>query len=141
MGDGRRDRQSTRREPTPVTLDQVFSGRNNSLNLLRLVLASIVLFDHAQALGSFGSDSIFGKTTPGQLAVYGFFGISGYLIAASATRHGFVRFLWQRVLRILPAFWVCLVITACFFGVIGWYRNNPHCGITCYIRAPLGPLD
>lgn len=101
----------------------------------------MVLFDHAIVLGGFGSNAILGKTNMGTVAVYGFFGISGYLIAASATRNSVGRYLWQRALRILPAFWICLIVTAFFFGLIGWFHGNPRCGISCYVRASDGPLD
>jgi len=101
----------------------------------------MVLFDHAVALGGFGGDAILDKTNPGTVAVYGFFGISGYLIAASATRNGVGRYLWQRALRIFPAFWICLIVTAFLFGTIGWLHGRPSCGVACYVREPLGPVD
>ena len=54
------------------------------------------------------------------MAVVGFFGISGYLITGSAERSRPLRYLWQRFLRIFPAFWVCLVVTAFVIGAIAW---------------------
>jgi len=126
-----------------ASVGQSFSARHNSLNLLRLVLALLVVLSHDRELGGYSSEYILGnnKTTLGTLAVYGFFGISGYLIAASASRNGIWRYLWQRFLRIFPAFWVCLFVTAGFFGIIGWYHAHSHCGISCYLHAPLGPVD
>ena len=71
--------------------------------------------------------------------------MSGFLIAGSALRNGFGRYLWQRFLRIFPGFWVCLVITAFFIGAIAW-MTTPHpvphaCGLGCYLKAPQGPFE
>ena len=93
-------------------LANALDPRSNALNFLRLVLASMVIFGHAAVLS--------GVALPGPLAVAlselpvdGFFAISGYLIARSWDRNPEWRtFLWHRGLRILPAFWVCLALTA-----------------------------
>ena len=126
------------------TIADSFSTRRNSLNFLRLVLAVAVIFSHSIALGGYGSESIFGKTTLGTLAVYGFFGISGYLIAGSAARNNVGRYLWQRFLRIFPAFWICLIVVAFIFGTIAWSYSNPHlagvCGLHCYFSERYGPV-
>ena len=62
----------------------------NSLNFLRLVLAFCVVYAHACALGWFGLHNVVVNGTElGAIAVYGFFGISGYLIAGSASRNSF----------------------------------------------------
>ena len=126
------------------TIEQSFSAKRNSLNFLRLILALAVVFSHSITLGQFGSEWILGKTTLGTAAVYGFFGISGYLIAGSATRNNAGRYLWQRFLRIFPAFWICLVVTAFLFGTIAWFHFNPGlsraCGLHCYLTEPNGPF-
>ena len=92
----------------------------------------------------FGSESILGKTTLGTVAVFGFFGISGYLIAGSAAHNNVGRYLWQRFLRIFPAFWICLLVTAFLFGTIAWFHYNPGlsrvCGLHCYLTEPGGPF-
>jgi peptidoglycan/LPS O-acetylase OafA/YrhL len=75
------------------------------------------------------------------VAVYGFFGISGYLIAGSMARNRPGRYLWQRFLRIFPGFWVCLIVTAFFFGIIEWLTHPiPHCGLSCYFDAGDSPV-
>ena len=126
------------------TIGQSLSAKRNSLNFLRLVLALAVVFSHSITLGLFGSEWILGKTTLGTVAVYGFFGISGYLIAGSASRNNAGRYLWQRFLRIFPAFWICLLVTAFLFGTIAWFRVNPGlsrtCGLRCYLTEPNGPF-
>lgn len=123
------------------TIGAGFSGRHNSLNFLRLVLASIVLYDHAVGLSGSGRVWNVSQTSIGPLAVDGFFGISGYLIAGSALRNAPGRYLWQRALRIFPGFWVCLLMTAFVFGVIIAIGDpTPHCGLSCYFTGPQGPV-
>ncbi|MGD0881940.1 MAG: acyltransferase [Acidimicrobiales bacterium] len=127
--------------PRPATLQAALHPRSNSLNLLRLVLASAVVFSHSITLGGYGDEFILDYTTVGTIAVFCFFGVSGYLIAGSAEANKFGRFLWHRFLRIFPAFWICLVIVAFGFGSIGWIHGNHACGLSCYIRLPNGPFD
>jgi len=123
------------------SIGESFSSRHNSLNFLRLLLALIVLVSHVIELGGFNVQNGLNGTSFGTLAVYGFFGISGYLIAGSAVRNHAGRYLWQRFLRIFPGFWTCLIVTAFFIGVIGWLFHPPvsHCGISCYFNARNGP--
>jgi peptidoglycan/LPS O-acetylase OafA/YrhL len=100
----------------------------------------MVIFSHAITLGGFGSEWILGdRTTIGLLAVYGFFGLSGFLVAGSATRNSTGRYLWQRFLRIMPAYWVCLVITAFIIGALAWIhqQHQASCNIfSCYYFIP-----
>jgi peptidoglycan/LPS O-acetylase OafA/YrhL len=133
------------RSPAPsLTIGDTFLPRRNSLNFLRLALATAVIFSHAITLGGFGREDILGKTTLGTMAVYGFFGISGYLIAGSASRNQLGRYLWQRFLRIFPAFWVCLIVVALVFGTVAWFHMEPvlarRCGISCYLNESHGPV-
>jgi peptidoglycan/LPS O-acetylase OafA/YrhL len=93
-----------------------FDPRNNSVNALRLGLAGIVLFSHTIKLQS-GDDPLGaltgGEVDLGTLAVDGFFALSGFLIVRSYLGSPSVwRYLWRRCLRILPAFWTCLLVTA-----------------------------
>lgn len=97
------------------TLGQSLSGRDNALNFVRLVLASLVILDHAPSDGARPFESI-GGIGLGMWAVGGFFAISGYLIAGSRVRLDFLAFLWRRIIRIFPAFWVCLIAVAFFFA-------------------------
>ncbi len=106
----------------------VLKHGGNSLNFLRLALALLVIISHSITLGGFGSEDLLGNHSFGGLAVDGFFGISGYLICGSALRHierrgrwkGLAHYFWDRALRILPAFWVCLIATAGILAPIGW---------------------
>jgi peptidoglycan/LPS O-acetylase OafA/YrhL len=115
----------------------------NSLNFLRLVLALCVVYSHACELAWLGFRDVKVNETPlATVAVYGFFGISGYLIAGSASRNSVGRYLWQRFLRIMPAFWVCLVVTAFVLGAIGMAIHPiPHCGYVCFLKLHPGPFS
>jgi peptidoglycan/LPS O-acetylase OafA/YrhL len=117
--------------------------KKNSLNFLRLILAFAVVYSHASAVAWLGFRSGDVNGTPlGTIAVYGFFGISGYLIAGSASRNSVGRYLWQRFLRIFPAFWVCLVVTAFALGAIALAISPvPHCGFVCYLKLHPGPFS
>jgi peptidoglycan/LPS O-acetylase OafA/YrhL len=91
------------------TLGAALSGRDNALGFVRLVLALLVIVGHTTPLGGFSADD---GNQLGGLMVGGFFLMSGYLIAESRVRLAWGRFLWHRALRIMPGFWVCLVVTA-----------------------------
>jgi peptidoglycan/LPS O-acetylase OafA/YrhL len=124
------------------TLGSSFNPVRNSLNFLRLVLAAMVVVSHAIGLGGFHIRNDVNQTSFGQIAVIGFFGISGFLIAGSAARNHAGRYLWQRFLRIFPAFWVCLIVTAFVFGVVAWISQHPaHCGLSCYFAAKDSPYS
>ncbi|MBT0770795.1 acyltransferase [Kineosporia sp. J2-2] len=97
--------------PNP-TLASAFHPRHNALNLIRLLLATNVAVVHACFLG-FGHQPHLGETELGALAVDAFFVLSGFLVVRSWSRLGSLpRYLWHRVLRILPGFWVCMLGTA-----------------------------
>jgi peptidoglycan/LPS O-acetylase OafA/YrhL len=126
---------------TRRSLGEAFDPRANSLNFLRLAFAAVVLVDHAHFLGGFGETSVAGKTTPGTLAVYGFFAISGFLIAGSAARLGFGTYLTRRFLRIFPAFWVVLLVTALAIAPIAvWAADDGDCRGACLLTGPDGGL-
>lgn len=102
-----------------TTLGDVLDPRENGLNLVRLILASSVLFWHAYPLT--GTPFPFPVAAPfsGQVAVDGFFAISGFLLAGSWLHSPrVIPYLRNRALRIVPAFWVCLVVVAVGFAPI-----------------------
>lgn len=107
-----------------LSISEALRGTNNSLGVIRLILASIVIFDHAFPLGGFGHDPFWdltrGQASLGSFAVAGFFAISGYLITKSGMSGDVVQFLWRRTLRIFPAYWLVLGVTAFLIGPVIW---------------------
>ena len=97
---------------TAQTISARFKPRDNALNLLRLLLAALVIVSHARPLGGLGEDPHVGDLKLGTFAVGGFFVISGYLITATGLRSPIGKFLWARFLRIMPGLWVCVLVTA-----------------------------
>ena len=86
-----------------------------------MLFASLVLWSHCFHLGGFGFDPITRLTREaedtGRLAVDAFFLLSGFLIARSLETTGNPwRYLWHRVLRIFPGYWVCLIVVAFGFA-------------------------
>jgi peptidoglycan/LPS O-acetylase OafA/YrhL len=92
------------------------AGHNNNFNFLRLLFALLVLLAHAPELADGNRNRelltrVFHTLSFGEVAVNGFFLLSGYLIVKSWERsRGFWDFTWKRLRRIYPAFVVaCLV--------------------------------
>jgi peptidoglycan/LPS O-acetylase OafA/YrhL len=121
------------------SLGAALDPKRNSLNFLRLVFALFVVIGHAANLGGYKWQIYIGHTPIADVAVDGFFAISGYLIAGSAMRSNTIRFLWQRVLRIFPGFWVCLLVVAFGFGIVGWLHD--HAGLSGYFGGSRGALS
>ena len=94
------------------SLSDRFDARSNALAMIRLGLAAGVAVDHASFIG-FGHHASIGSAPIGDLAVDGFFVISGFLVTRSYLRLNSVRrYAWHRFLRIAPGFWACLIISA-----------------------------
>lgn len=116
--------------------------RSNGIGFLRLFFAAIVLWSHAYGIGGFGWDPIGrvdGGLIAGMLAVGGFFVLSGFLITRSyETLGSLLRFIWHRALRIFPAFWVCLVVTAFCVAPLAYVHERG--ALAGYFAAPESPL-
>ena len=124
--------------------------RRNSFAFLRFTFAVLVVLSHSYSLGGFGKDSLYsfsnGQSSLGSVAVDSFFVISGVLITYSYLNTTSIwRYLWHRILRILPGYWVCLLVTALMFGAIihyyqygtfNYFRSFPNNPLT-YIKANL----
>jgi peptidoglycan/LPS O-acetylase OafA/YrhL len=132
------------RGATPGSLGEALRGHSNSLGLLRLVLAALVIFHHSFPLGGFGPDPLIaithGQATLGSVAVAGFFAISGYLIAKSGMNADVVQFLWRRALRIFPAFWGALAVAALVVGPAIWVLDG-HALPDYFTLGGGGPLS
>jgi peptidoglycan/LPS O-acetylase OafA/YrhL len=126
-----------------VTLSEGLSGRHNALGLIRLLLAAAVIFSHGFPLSGRGEDPFFrwslGQENLGGYAVIGFFAISGYLITKSGTRNDILQYMWARVLRIFPAFFLVIGVSAFIVGPLIWLSMGR--GIGSYINfGPGGPI-
>lgn len=102
-------------------------GRDNAFNLLRLVAALWVFVSHEQL--------IVGSPCPinGEIGVYVFFCISGFLIARSWDRRGSIfGYLQNRCLRILPALWTVVLLTTLVIGPLA-----SRLPLNQYLAAPL----
>ena len=99
--------------------------KDNSLNLLRLVLAAMVLVHHVIPLTGRGEGI---ELTPGESvggwAVFGFFMISGYLITGARLRSDGGRYLINRIARLFPAFVFVNLLTAFALAPIAYQMQN-----------------
>jgi len=95
------------------TIGSRFGADPNALNFVRLVLALQVVVWHAYALrgGRWLPEQV--EVFGAEIAVDGFFAVSGFLICRSWLRNpGLLRFAEARARRLLPGLWVCLIVTA-----------------------------
>ncbi|RYV51383.1 acyltransferase family protein [Pengzhenrongella frigida] len=114
--------------------------RRNSLNLIRLVLASLVLVAHAYYISGQGVGPHIDGENLGGWAVFGFFAVSGYLITGSRWSGSLGTYLVHRIARIFPAFLVCLVVMTVVFAPIGYLHL--HGTLDGFLTAgPTTPLN
>jgi peptidoglycan/LPS O-acetylase OafA/YrhL len=132
---GRRKTRPHRGSADPQTLGNRFSPRSNHLGLMRLLLALAVGVTHATEIG-YGWQPEFVHTQLGELCVDAFFVLSGFLLVGSYLRLDSIRrYTWHRFLRIMPGFWVCLVLTATLIApLIAWLQGVP-------MKSTLGGQD
>ncbi|MEO7059851.1 MAG: acyltransferase [Lapillicoccus sp.] len=112
--------------------------RTNALNLVRLVLAFLVLVAHGFYIAGDGTGPSFRGENLGGWAVFGFFTLSGYLITASRLANNLGPYLVHRVARIFPGFLVCLVVTAGVFAPIAWWVD--HHSLAGFLSTPTTPV-
>ncbi|GAA2141570.1 acyltransferase [Arthrobacter humicola] len=125
-------------KPAPAVGSRL-DPRKNSLNLIRLVLAFMVLLAHSWHIVGAGNGWGFRGENLGGWAVAGFFGISGYLITASRFGSGIGRYLVHRVARIFPGFIVCLIVMAFGFAPIAYVIQ--HGSLHGFMQTPTTPLN
>ncbi len=105
-----------------MLLADVVNKRENNLDALRLIAASLVIVDHAVPIAHGPEHHSFNGVlgfTLGNLAVSAFFAMSGYLIAKSWLDDPDVwRFFVKRALRLLPALIVAALFGAFVIGLL-----------------------
>ena len=126
-------------------------GRDNNLNLIRMIAAAGVLVSHAWPLtmGSGAVQPLVRVTghSLGTICVYVFFAISGFLIAASFDRSDTIRFVAARVLRLVPGLFVSVAVVALLMGpmvttlpVSDYFTNSDVYKFILRNTAMLSPL-
>jgi peptidoglycan/LPS O-acetylase OafA/YrhL len=105
--------------------------KRNNFDLLRVVLASIVLLVHSYQLSGLRELRIFRTTLSAELAVQSFFIVSGFLIFMSYERSSSLKsYISKRLRRIYPAYFT--IVLLCAFSLaalsslsIGEYFSSP----------------
>lgn len=120
---------------------QKFDPKNNSIGILRLILAMSVIFSHSYELGGYGHDFISVITKQqynvGAIAVDCFFVCSGYLITASYLKSkSLISFLWHRFLRLMPGYWIAI----CFDSMIVPLLDGQVSNFKYFLQNILTPL-
>ena len=109
---------------TGIELIKFDGSRNNNFTAVRILFAWLVLYGHSFAIqNSAGIKDPFnlilmGSTWVGEISVYGFFAISGFLVTASFMKRGVVDYAISRGLRIFPALIICVLVTMFILGPI-----------------------
>ena len=102
------------------SLSDVLQRNQNSLGLVRLILAACVIISHSWTIGGYGFEPLTltsNGISLGLFAVTGFFALSGMLIGVSAERSQTGEYLRRRASRILPGYWVALLVSGIAFGL------------------------
>lgn len=123
----------------PLSSAREYPYRDNSLNLFRLILAFLVLVAHAFFTAGYGWSPGFNGENLGGWAVIGFFVISGFLITRSRLRTDAGTYLVHRIARIMPAFLVCLLVTALVFAPVALLAT--HGSLAGYASTGPTPLE
>ena len=107
-----------------VTEKTTRGSSSGAFDGIRLISAFLVLFSHCYVLTGQGAEEPLLRFTHGgvgfgEVAVYIFFAISGYLVTQSWFRDPSIkRFLVRRLLRILPALIFVIVASALIVGAL-----------------------
>lgn len=95
----------------------------NNFNLIRLLLAWLVIVEHSYALLGINKyepiHRVFGHFSSGEFAVNGFFVLSGFLISKSWLNDpSLPRYFMRRVARIVPGFLVCVLVSVLLYTAL-----------------------
>ncbi len=121
-----------------LTWLSAFNPHDNGITGARLVLASLVIVSHSVGLAGLGLEPLVAETgaSLGFLAVIAFFTLSGFLLARSRERTDVVPFVRNRLLRIMPGYWLALIFGAVVALAFGASLN----GATDYVTSNLSLL-
>ena len=124
--------------PRWFTLADGLIRRRDNFLLLRLLAAALVIYGHGYALAEHapGVADLFTRlhwrTYSGAIGVDLFFIISGFLVTGSyLRRRNLFVFVWARALRLVPAYAVCMLLSAFALGAV--YTQLP---LADYLRHP-----
>jgi peptidoglycan/LPS O-acetylase OafA/YrhL len=116
---------------TPTQIKDSSSRHANNFGFLRVLFATLVVLSHCPEMLD-GNRSreiltrIFGTMSLGEVAVDGFFLISGYLILQSLMNSkSYLEYLSKRVLRIYPGYVVAFVISLWIGSLAGGRITSP----------------
>jgi peptidoglycan/LPS O-acetylase OafA/YrhL len=118
-------KSATRATAMPkTTFGELSRGRANNFDFLRVCLAILVIYSHSYPLTGAATDPFAwlsnNQVTLGGLAVFGFFTISGFLVAGSWERsRGLADYAKKRALRIYPGFVVAVLFCVFVVGPLG----------------------
>lgn len=106
--------------PISDRLDSHLGSRQNNLDLLRLIAASLVIYGHSYHVVGRGMDPFLawnGRYFIGGFALYIFFFASGLLVTNSFLRRpDIVHWVVSRAMRLVPALAVCLILSVVVLG-------------------------
>lgn len=120
--------------PSSLFAPRDLGSRDNALNLLRLVLALLVVFSHGHILAGVGDGVVWEGQHLGSWAVVGFFTISG-----SRERSDAGKYLINRVARIFPGYWLALGVVAFGFGPLAHLIEKGT--LDGYLTTPVTPFS
>lgn len=110
------------------TLAVCLDRRQDNFLLLRFIAAALVIYGHSTAItGGTAVPELFSEVLnwdyySGAIAVDIFFIISGFMVAASYARNPRpLQFVAARLLRIIPAYAVCVTVSALVIGALCTY--------------------
>ena len=121
-------------------MKQETSFENNNLDLLRLILALIVVLVHSSELSQLNCLAVLPRFLNSNFAIKGFFIISGMLIYRSYLRSSSLySYFTKRLRRIYPAYVTVLIISCFLLGPLSTesWRHYLGAGLWKYIFANL----
>ncbi|SEM19929.1 Peptidoglycan/LPS O-acetylase OafA/YrhL, contains acyltransferase and SGNH-hydrolase domains [Chryseobacterium taichungense] len=98
----------------------------NNFDFIRVLLAFIVFLGHLGTLSA-SEKLAFLQYSPIEIAVFGFFVVSGFLIARSYERSsGLKSYLKKRIRRILPAYLLVIFLSATLLSLVSTYSFTEY---------------